>query len=58
MFGRILGAVDTAAKFVERSVVLVLYAGLLAGLIALWVDSALGAVTVGPWAVFGILWLT
>ncbi|KQS09919.1 hypothetical protein ASG04_04835 [Curtobacterium sp. Leaf183] len=58
VFGRILGTVDTAAKFVERSIVLVLYAGLLAGLITLWIDSALGAVTVGPWAVFGILWLT
>ncbi|GAA1491956.1 ABC transporter permease [Curtobacterium herbarum] len=58
VFGRILGTVDTAAKFVERSIVLVLYAGLLAGLITLWIDAALGAVTVGPWAVFGILWLT
>ncbi|MGU3410224.1 hypothetical protein ACLBWP_08965 [Microbacterium sp. M1A1_1b] len=58
VFGRILGTVDTAAKFVERSVVLVLYAGLLAGLITLWIDSALGAVTVGPWAVMGVLWLT
>ena len=58
VFGRILGTVDTAARFVERSVVLVLYAGLLAGLITLWIDAALGAVTVGPWAVFGILWLT
>ncbi|MFJ4075964.1 hypothetical protein [Curtobacterium sp. NPDC089991] len=58
VFGRILGTVDTATKFVERSVVLVLYAGLLAGLITLWIDSALGAVTVGPWAVFGTLWLT
>ena len=58
VFGRILGTVDTAAKFVERSVVLVLYAGLLAGMITLWIDSGLGAVTVGPWAVFGVLWLT
>lgn len=58
VFGRILGTVDTAAKFVERSVVLVLYAGLLAGLITLWIDSGLGAVTIGPWAVFGVLWLT
>ena len=58
VFGRILGTVDTAAKFVERSIVLVLYAGLLAGLITLWIDSGLGAVTVGPWAVFGVLWLT
>ncbi|MBF4583751.1 ABC transporter permease [Curtobacterium sp. VKM Ac-2865] len=58
VFGRILGTVDTAAKFVERGIVLVLYAGLLAGLITLWINSALGAVTVGPWAVFGILWLT
>ena len=58
VFGRILGTVDTSAKFVERSVVLVLYAGLLAGLITLWIDSALEAVTVGPWAVFGVLWLT
>ena len=58
VFGRILGTVDTATKFVERSVVLVLYAGLLAGLITLWIDSGLGAVTVGPWAVFGVLWLT
>lgn len=58
VFGRVLGTVDTAAKFIERSIVLVLYTGLLAGLITLWIDSALGAVTVGPWAVFGTLWLT
>jgi hypothetical protein len=58
VFGRILGTVDTAVKFVERSIVLVLFTGLLAGLITLWVDSALDAVTVDPWAVFAVLWLT
>ncbi len=58
VFGRILGTVDTAKKFVERSVVLVLYAGVLAALITLWIDVALDAVTVDPWSVFAILWLT
>ncbi|WP_380159777.1 hypothetical protein [Kineococcus sp. R86509] len=58
VFGRILGSVDTAATFVERSVVLVLYTGVLAGLITVWIDSALGAVTVEPGAVFAVLWLT
>lgn len=58
VFGRILGTVDTATKFVERSVVLVIYAGLLAALITLWIDAALDAVTVGPGGVFAVLWLT
>lgn len=58
VFGRVLGTVDTVKKFAERSVVLVLYAGALAGLITLWIDVALDAVTVGPWDVFAILWLT
>lgn len=58
IFGRILGTVDTSAKFVERSVVLVVYSGVLAGLITLWIDSALNAVTVDPPAVFAVLWLT
>ncbi|SMG10241.1 hypothetical protein [Agreia pratensis] len=58
IFGRILGTVDTSAKFVERSVVLVAYSGILAGLISLWIDSALNAVTINPPAVFAVLWLT
>ena len=58
VFGRVLGTVDTVRKFAERSVVLVLYAGALAGLITLWIDVALDAVTVHPWDVFAILWLT
>lgn len=58
VFGRILGTVDTSTKFVERSIVLVLYTGALAGLITLWIDAALGAVTVNPGAVFAVLWLT
>ncbi|RYJ05290.1 MAG: hypothetical protein EON52_12330, partial [Actinomycetales bacterium] len=58
VFGRILGTVDTAKKFGERSIVLVLYAGVLAALITLWIDVVLGAVTVDPWSVFAILWLT
>ncbi|SMQ71322.1 ABC transporter permease [Agreia sp. VKM Ac-1783] len=58
IFGRILGTVDTSAKFVERSVVLVTYSGILAGLITLWIDSALNAITVDPPAVFAVLWLT
>ena len=58
IFGRILGTVDTSAKFVERSVVLVAYSGILAGLISFWIDSALNAITVDPPAVFAVLWLT
>lgn len=58
VFGRILGTVDTSSRFVERSIVLVLYTGALAGLITLWIDTALGAVTVNPGAVFAVLWLT
>lgn len=58
VFGRILGTVDTSSRFVERSIVLVVYAGALAGLITLWIDAALGAVTVDPGAVFAVLWLT
>lgn len=58
VFGRILGTVDTSTKFVERSIVLVAYSGILAGLITLWIDSALDAVTVDPGAVFAVLWLT
>ncbi|MBF4571910.1 hypothetical protein ITJ64_05215 [Herbiconiux sp. VKM Ac-1786] len=58
IFGRILGTVDTSAKFVERSVVLVAYSGILAGSITVWIDSGLNAVTVDPGAVFAVLWLT
>jgi len=58
IFGRILGTVDTSSKFVERSVVLVVYTAALAGLITLWIDAGLEAVTVNPGAVFAVLWLT
>ncbi|MGD8193242.1 hypothetical protein ACEXQB_001960 [Herbiconiux sp. P18] len=58
IFGRILGTVDTAPRFVERSIVLIAYSGLLAGLITLWINTALNAVTATPWAIFASLWLT
>jgi len=58
IFGRILGTVDTSSKFVERSVVLVVYTAALAGLITLWINAGLEAVTVNPGAVFAVLWLT
>ncbi|KQQ03383.1 MULTISPECIES: hypothetical protein [unclassified Rathayibacter] len=58
LFGRILGTVDTATRFVERSIVLVAYSAALAGLVTLWIAKGLEGVTVDPWAVMATLTLT
>lgn len=56
-FGRLVGAVHRPATLALRTVTLGCYAALLAGVVTVYVDSGLGALTGHPWQVFGALWL-
>lgn len=56
-FGYIMGAVHTPRRFLLRTMTLVGYSALLAGVVTLYVDGMLGALTGHTWLVFGSLWL-
>ncbi|MGU3501538.1 hypothetical protein [Mycobacterium sp. C31M] len=56
-FGRLVGAVQRPATLALRTATLAGYSALLAGVVTVYVDSGLGALTGHPWQVFGALWL-
>ncbi|MGW0160994.1 hypothetical protein ACWDUN_16960 [Mycobacterium sp. NPDC003323] len=56
-FGRLVGAVHRPATLALRTATLCGYSALLAGVVTVYVDSGLGALTGHPWQVFGALWL-
>lgn len=56
-FGRLVGAVHRPATLALRTATLSGYSALLAGVVTVYVDGVLGALTGHPWQVFGALWL-
>lgn len=56
-FGRLVGAVRQPWTLGLRTLTLSAYSALLAGVVTVYVDAALGALTGHPWQVFGALWL-
>ncbi|KAA0109660.1 hypothetical protein CIW51_30660 [Mycolicibacterium sp. P9-22] len=56
-FGRLVGAVRRPWTLGLRTLTLSAYSALLAGVVTVYVDGALGALTGHPWQVFGALWL-
>jgi len=56
-FGRLVGAVRRPWTLGLRTLTLSAYSALLAGVVTVYVDAALGALTGHPWQVFGALWL-
>lgn len=56
-FGRLVGAVRRPWTLGLRTLTLSAYSALLAGVVTIYVDAALGALTGHPWQVFGALWL-
>ncbi len=57
IFGYLLGRVHRAATLALRTVTLTVYSALLAGVVTVYVDAVLGALTGHEWLVFGVLWL-
>lgn len=57
VMGRILGTVNTATRLVERTIVLVVLGGLLAGGATFWIDTVLDGITNEPAKFFIALWL-
>jgi hypothetical protein len=57
IFGYIIGKVRKPARFVLRSLSLAGYSAVLAGVVTVYVDAILGALSGHTWAVFGALWL-
>jgi hypothetical protein len=56
-FGYIMGKVREPTRFVLRTLTLMGYSALLAGVVTVYVDAVLGALPGHTWAVFGALWL-
>ncbi len=56
-FGYIMGKVHKPGRFMLRTLTLIGYSALLAGVVTIYVDAALGALSGHTWAVFGALWL-
>lgn len=56
-FGRMVGSVRKPVTLALRTGTLVAYSALLAGVVTVYVDAGLGALTGRPWQVFGTLWL-
>jgi hypothetical protein len=57
VFGYIVGKVHRPATFLLRTLTLVGYSTLLAGVVTAYVDGVLGALPGHTWEVFGVLWL-
>jgi hypothetical protein len=57
IFGYLMGRVHKAATFALRTMTLTVYSALLAGVVTVYVDAVLGALTGHEWLVFGVLWL-
>lgn len=57
VMGRILGTVNTATRLVERTIVLVVLGGLLAGGATFWIDTVMDGLTEETAKVFIALWL-
>ena len=56
-FGYIMGKVRKPTRFLLRTLTLMGYSALLAGVVTVYVDVVLGALPGHTWAVFGALWL-
>ncbi len=56
-FGYIMGKVRRPTRFLLRTLTLMGYSALLAGVVTVYVDAVLGALPGHTWAVFGALWL-
>lgn len=56
-FGYIMGKVRKPTRFLLRTLTLMGYSALLAGVVTVYVDAVLGALPGHTWAVFGALWL-
>ena len=56
-FGYLMGKVHRPATFLLRTLTLTGYSALLAGVVTVYVDGMLGALSGHTWAVFGALWL-
>ena len=56
-FGYIMGKVRRPTRFLLRTLTLMAYSALLAGVVTVYVDAVLGALPGHSWAVFGALWL-
>ncbi|HKV21453.1 MAG TPA: hypothetical protein VJR50_20655 [Mycobacterium sp.] len=57
VFGYLMGRVHRPATFLLRTMTLTAYSALLAGVVTVYVDAVLGALTGHAWLVFGVLWL-
>lgn len=57
VLGRVLGTVDTATRFVERGIVLLVYSAVLAGFATFWADKVLEGLTHDVGKMFGGMWL-
>ena len=56
-FGYIMGRVHNPGRFMLRTLTLIGYSALLAGVVTIYVDGVLGALSGHTWAVFGALWV-
>ena len=56
-FGFLVGAVRRPWTLALRTVTLVTYAALLAGVVTVYVDAGIDALSAHPWQIFGALWL-
>ena len=57
VFGLMMGSVRRLSTLTLRTLSLAAYSALLAGVVTLYVDAVLGALTTHTWQVFGGLWL-
>jgi hypothetical protein len=57
LLGAVMGKVRRLDTLVLRSATLTAYSAVLAGVVTVYVDAVLGALTGHTWQVFGVLWL-
>jgi hypothetical protein len=57
LLGRLMGAVRSPTTFALRTLSLSAFSAVLAGVVTVYADPVLGALTGHPWQVFGVLWL-
>jgi hypothetical protein len=55
--GYLMGRVHRPATILLRTMTLTAYSALLAGVVTVYIDAVLGALTGHTWPVFGVLWL-